>query len=65
MQMATQEGEWIDVVSARLKRQWPTIDADEPLTEVAGVLWSQWPLNFAMSGRQTAYLFDGPSMSHG
>jgi len=39
MQTATQESEWIDVVSARLKRQWPTIDA-EPLTEMAGVLWS-------------------------
>lgn len=38
METATRESEWVSVVSARLKRQWPTIDP-EPLTEMAGVLW--------------------------
>jgi len=38
MQTATRESDWISVVAARLRRQWPTIDA-EPLDEMAGVLW--------------------------
>ena len=38
MQDATQESDWISVVSARLKQQWPSIDPN-PLDDMARVLW--------------------------
>jgi hypothetical protein len=38
MQTATRESDWISAVAARLRRRWPTIDA-QPLVEMAGVLW--------------------------
>ena len=38
MQTANRESDWISVVAARLRRRWPTIDA-QPLDEMAGVLW--------------------------
>ncbi len=38
MQTTTRESDWISVVSARLKQQWPTIDP-HPLDDMARVLW--------------------------
>lgn len=38
MQTTTRESDWISVVSARLKQQWPSIDP-HPLDDMARVLW--------------------------
>jgi hypothetical protein len=52
LQTETRESDWISVVAARLRQQWPTIDA-EPLDEMAGVLWGYENLR-AMAPDQAA-----------